>query len=93
MISSFGVIVTGFKVKDDALVMGKIIANKTLCVLMVKKLMRLQRGRHEVKLVRYPEEQRRRLLSLSDIRVRGNDKAERPITRGGGNHQGARIMN
>ncbi len=43
--------------------------------------MRLQRGRHEVKLmVRYPREERRSLAAFQDIRVRTNDGAERPIT-------------
>ena len=73
-----------FRVKDDALVMGittSQLADAVRGAFYGEEVMRLQRGRHEVKLmVRYPEEQRRRLLSLSDIRVRGNDKAERPIT-------------
>ena len=43
--------------------------------------MRLQRGRHEVKLmVRYPEEERNSLVDFREIRVRTGDGSERPIT-------------
>ncbi len=42
--------------------------------------MRLQRGRHEVKLmVRYPEEERRNLVNFREIRVRDRLGNERPI--------------
>lgn len=45
------------------------------------EVMRLQRGRHEVKLmVRYPDDERRSLAKFDQIRVRGNDSAEYPIT-------------
>ncbi|NJN39768.1 MAG: efflux RND transporter permease subunit, partial [Gammaproteobacteria bacterium] len=45
------------------------------------EVMRLQRGRNEVKLmVRYPQEQRRSLADFREIRVRGADGIERPIT-------------
>ncbi len=45
------------------------------------EVMRLQRGRHEVKLmVRYPEEERGSLVNFREIRVRGADGSERPIT-------------
>jgi HAE1 family hydrophobic/amphiphilic exporter-1 len=45
-----------------------------------EEVMRLQRGRHEVKLmVRYPREERRSLASLDDIRVTGPDGVKRPI--------------
>ncbi len=45
------------------------------------EVMRLQRGRHEVKLmVRYPEEERRSLADFQDIRVRTGDGQERPLT-------------
>ena len=50
------------------------------------EVMRLQRGRHEVKLmVRYPPEQRRSLADLEEIRIRtdggpGNPPIELPIT-------------
>ena len=44
------------------------------------EVMRLQRGRHEVKLmVRYPEEQRGSLADFENIRVRGADGVERPF--------------
>lgn len=46
-----------------------------------EEVMRLQRGRHEVKLmVRYPEEERRSLASLDEIRVDPGDGVRRPIT-------------
>ena len=45
-----------------------------------EEVMRLQRGRHEVKLmVRYPREERRSLAAFDDIRVRGEGGVERPI--------------
>ncbi len=45
------------------------------------EVMRLQRGRHEVKLmVRYPEQERGSLVDFREIRVRTNDGQERPIT-------------
>ncbi|MCA9086175.1 MAG: efflux RND transporter permease subunit, partial [Planctomycetaceae bacterium] len=46
-----------------------------------EEVMRLQRGRHEVKLmVRYPEADRRSLATLDDIRVTGADDIQRPLT-------------
>jgi len=46
-----------------------------------EEVMRLQRGRHEVKLmVRYPEDDRDSLANFSDIRVDGGDGIQRPIT-------------
>jgi multidrug efflux pump subunit AcrB len=45
------------------------------------EVMRLQRGRHEVKLmVRYPEQERRSLVNFREIRVRTDDGNEQPIT-------------
>jgi hydrophobic/amphiphilic exporter-1 (mainly G- bacteria), HAE1 family len=45
------------------------------------EVMRLQRGRHEVKLmVRYPDDERRSMGNFDQIRVRGTDGAEYPIT-------------
>ena len=45
------------------------------------EVMRLQRGRHEVKLmVRYPEEERQSLVDFREIRVRTADGGDRPIT-------------
>lgn len=46
-----------------------------------EEIQRLQRGRHEVKLmVRYPPEERSSAESFDEIRVRGSDNLERPIT-------------
>ncbi|MFM8891533.1 MAG: efflux RND transporter permease subunit, partial [Planctomycetia bacterium] len=45
-----------------------------------EEVMRLQRGRHEVKLmVAYPREERRTFAVLDDIRVRGGDGVDRPL--------------
>ena len=45
-----------------------------------EEVMRLQRGRHEVKLmVRYPREERESLSNFRDIRVRLGDGTERPL--------------
>jgi multidrug efflux pump subunit AcrB len=45
-----------------------------------EEVMRLQRGRHEVKLmVRYPQDERRSLATLDEIRVTGADGVKRPI--------------
>jgi multidrug efflux pump subunit AcrB len=45
------------------------------------EVMRLQRGRHEVKLmVRYPKEERRSLANFEEIRVRWPNGAEVPLT-------------
>ncbi len=45
------------------------------------EVMRLQRGRHEVKLmVRYPERDRKSLAALDEIRIRTDQENERPIT-------------
>lgn len=46
-----------------------------------EEVMRLQRGRHEVKLmVRYPEDERRELANFNEIRVRDEDGTEYPLT-------------
>ncbi len=46
-----------------------------------QEVMRLQRGRHEVKLmVRYPQEDRHTLSGFNEIRVRTGDGLERPLT-------------
>ena len=46
-----------------------------------EEVMRLQRGRHEVKLmVRYPEENRKSLARFDDILVDAGDGVQRPIT-------------
>ncbi len=70
--------------KDKAKSMGireKNIADTIRASYYGAEVMRLQRGRHEVKLmVRYPPEERRSLAGFEDIRIRGNDGQERPIT-------------
>ena len=71
-------------IKDSAKSMG--ITSETLASTIRgsyygTEVMRLQRGRHEVKLmVRYPPEQRRSLAQLEEIRIRTGDGLERPIT-------------
>jgi multidrug efflux pump subunit AcrB len=46
-----------------------------------EEVMRLQRGRHEVKLmVAYPREERRTFTVLDDVQVRGGDGVDRPLT-------------
>jgi hydrophobic/amphiphilic exporter-1 (mainly G- bacteria), HAE1 family len=73
-----------FKVKDGALAtgitptdLGQTVRNAYYGA----EVMRLQRGRHEVKLmVRYPEDERRSLADFKEIRVRTMDGGERPIT-------------
>ena len=71
-------------VKDDAKAMGLTLADIAGTVRASyygEEVMRLQRGRHEVKLmVRYPKHERRSLTNFDDIRVRVDDGAERPIS-------------
>lgn len=71
------------RVNDRALGMGVSTADlaETLrASFFGQEVMRLQRGRHEVKLmVRYPKAERENLATLDNIRVRGNDGVERPI--------------
>ncbi len=44
------------------------------------EVMRLQRGRHEVKLmVAYPRDERRTFTALDDVRVKGPDGVDRPL--------------
>jgi multidrug efflux pump subunit AcrB len=72
-----------FAVKDNALAtgvtetdVGETIRNSYFGA----EVMRIQRGRHEVKLmVRYPEEERRSLVNFREIRVRDAAGIERPI--------------
>jgi multidrug efflux pump subunit AcrB len=46
-----------------------------------EEVMRLQRGRHEVKLmVAYPRDERRAFTVLDDVQVRGADGVDRPLT-------------
>ncbi len=57
------------------------IANTIRAAYYGAEVMRLQRGRHEVKLmVRYPVEERRSLADFHDIYIRTADGQERPLT-------------
>lgn len=72
------------KVKENARNLGVPLAELAQTVRASyygEEVMRLQRGRHEVKLmVRYPTDQRQSLGGFEDIRIRGADGAERPLT-------------
>lgn len=71
------------RVKPDAMAMGvplQEVAETVRASYYGEEVMRLQRGRHEVKLmVRYPRGDRRSLAELDDIRVRAIDGSERPL--------------
>jgi multidrug efflux pump subunit AcrB len=73
-----------FRVKDRALATGVTptdLGETVRNAYFGAEVMRLQRGRHEVKLmVRYPEEERGSLVDFREIRVRTADGGERPIT-------------
>jgi hydrophobic/amphiphilic exporter-1 (mainly G- bacteria), HAE1 family len=70
--------------RDDAKTMNiteEELAQTVRAVYYGEEVMRLQRGRHEVKLmVRYPKEDRRSMAAFDQIRVRGSDGRERPLT-------------
>jgi HAE1 family hydrophobic/amphiphilic exporter-1 len=72
------------KIHEDAVAMGVPLvelAETVRAAYYGEEVMRLQRGRHEVKLmVRYPREDRRSLAEFEQIRVRAEDGAERPLT-------------
>lgn len=72
------------KEKPRAVAMGvplESIARTVRAAYYGEEVMRLQRGRHEVKLmVRYPEQDRKSLARFDDIRVDGGDGIQRPIT-------------
>jgi HAE1 family hydrophobic/amphiphilic exporter-1 len=72
------------RVKDSAQSMGVTSADLAETIgntYYGAEVMRLQGGRHEVKLmVRYPENERTSLAQFKEIRVRGADDIERPIT-------------
>ncbi|TVS20050.1 MAG: efflux RND transporter permease subunit, partial [Planctomycetaceae bacterium] len=72
------------RIKQNAMAMGISVADLAETVrasFYGEEVMRLQRGRHEVKLmVRYPRDQRRSLSDFEAIRVRTEDGAERPLT-------------
>ena len=72
------------RVKPEAMAMGVRTADLAETVrahYYGQEVMRLQRGRHEVKLmVRYPREDRHKLTRFDEIRVRTVDGAEQPLT-------------
>lgn len=72
------------RVRDDAQSMGVTSADLAETIRNAyygAEVMRLQRGRHEVKLmVRYPDDERTSLAQFNEILVRGSDGVERPIT-------------
>lgn len=73
-----------FRVKDRALATGispQQLGETVRNTYFGAEAMRLQRGRHEVKLmVRYPEEERESLVNFREIRVQTADGSQRPIT-------------
>ncbi|QDT06351.1 Multidrug resistance protein MexB [Rubripirellula lacrimiformis] len=73
-----------FRVKDSALATGVTptdLGETVRNVYFGAEVMRLQRGRHEVKLmVRYPEDERRSLVDFREIRIQTPDGSQRPIT-------------
>lgn len=72
------------RVKPDAVAMGvplQQVAETVRASYYGEEVMRLQRGRHEVKLmVRYPKEDRRSLAEFDQLRVREGGMGERPLT-------------
>ena len=72
------------QVDDDAHSLGiplQAIASNVRAAYYGEEVMRLQRGRHEVKLmVRYPQEERSSLAQLNQLRVDTGDGVKRPIT-------------
>ncbi|GAA5505945.1 efflux RND transporter permease subunit [Novipirellula caenicola] len=73
-----------FKVKDRALATGVTpmdLGDTVRNAYFGAEVMRLQRGRHEVKLmVRHPEDERNSLVNFREIRVRTADGKQSPIT-------------
>ncbi|KAA1257596.1 Antibiotic efflux pump membrane transporter ArpB [Rubripirellula obstinata] len=73
-----------FRVKDRALSTGVTptdLGETVRNTYFGAEVMRLQRGRHEVKLmVRYPKEERESLVDFREIRVQTADGSQRPIT-------------
>ena len=72
------------RIKDKARALGIPLASLAQTVRASyygEEVMRLQRGRHEVKLmVRYPEKDRRSLADFEEIRIRTPAGAELPLT-------------
>lgn len=73
-----------FRIKPEAFAMGVRTADLAETVRAAyygEEVMRVQRGRHEVKImVTHPREHRRLLANFDEIRVRLEDGIERPIT-------------
>lgn len=73
-----------FRIKPEAFAMGVRTADLAETVRAAyygEEVMRVQRGRHEVKvMVTYPREDRKLLSNFDEIRVRLEDGVERPIT-------------
>ncbi len=73
-----------FRIKPEAFAMGVRTADLAETVRAAyygEEVMRVQRGRHEVKImVTYPREDRRLLSNFDEVRVRLEDGVERPIT-------------
>ena len=71
------------KLKPEAEALGlqlEDLARTVRAAFYGEEVMRLQRGRHEIKLmVRYPEEERRSLHQMDEIRVRTKDGEEVPL--------------
>ncbi len=71
------------RVKDRAVAMGvrpADLAETVRATYYGAEVMRVQRGRHEVKLmVRYPRQDRHTLANFNEIRVRTGDGVERPL--------------
>lgn len=82
--SSPGKVEFQFSIKENAKSLGITVSDLSETVRNAyygAEVMRLQRSRHEVKLmVRYPVEQRRSLAEFKELRVRGADNIDRPIT-------------
>jgi hydrophobic/amphiphilic exporter-1 (mainly G- bacteria), HAE1 family len=72
------------RIHENAIAMGITLAELSETIRASyygDEVMRLQRGRHEVKLmVRYPDEERKTLASFDEIRVRTADGKEYPIS-------------
>ena len=72
-----------FSIRDEARALGVTVADLAETVRAAfygAEVMRLQRGRHEVKLmVRYPKEERRSVESIDEIRVRTPQGDEYPL--------------
>ncbi len=73
-----------FRIKPEAFAMGvrtADLAETVRAAYFGEEVMRIQRGRHEVKImVTYPRQDRRLLSNFDEIRVRLDDGVDRPIT-------------